>query len=141
MLIFSLDFSSILCASYEHKHLPHDYIRDFRIYKNFDDKENRILPCSKWEKSFRGYRVSAKFLTQNSPTFFYFSLTLNQHFINFFPDICPLKIRNFWNVSKFWYFFFNLLFLKRNFLLSLKIPWLFPDFSLNSLTFPWLFKG
>ena len=36
-----------------------------------------------------------------SKTFFWFSLTLDQHFVNFFPGIHPLKIKNLLNVSKF----------------------------------------
>ena len=60
------------------------------------------------------------------------------------PGIYPLKIINFWNVSKFWYFFFILLSVKKDFLISLKFPGfprLFTDFSLISLTFLRLFRG
>ena len=79
-------------------------------------------------------RVSAKSLRWNSltfprlfPDFFLLFPDSPSTFYKLFPCIYPLKIRNFWNVSKFWYFFFNLLFLKKDFLISLK----FPDFSLT----------
>ena len=53
-----------------------------------------------------------------------FSLTLPW----LFPSFPWLSINIlYWNVSKFWYFFFNLLFLKKDFLISLK----FPNFSLT----------
>ena len=61
----------------------------------------------------------------NSPSTFYI----------LFSGIYPLKIRNFRNVFKFWYFFFNFLVHLKRFLDFTKIPWLFPKFPDSSLTF------
>ena len=72
------------------------------------------------------------------PEFFLVFLDSRSTFYKLFPDIYPLKIKKIFNSSKFWNFFFNLLFLKKDFLISL----IFPDFSLTFqgiMWIPWLF--
>ena len=52
-------------------------------------------------------------------------------FLQFFLCFYPFKIRHFSDLSTFWYFFYNLMFSKRDSLTS-------QTFYLSCLTFPWI---
>ena len=92
-----------------------------------------LLKCLNWFCNFHpkrsvfvftGHRASAKFWIQNFqtfpwiyPDFFLIFLDSRSTFCKLFSWYSSSQIWNFWNVSKFWYFFFNLMFLKKDFLI------------------------